>query len=170
MRTIRIMLLIGCLLLLLGTAVQALESASLPDFSANDLTGKRWTKTDFLGKGPVIIAFWAVWCKPCRKELNAYTEMFKTYKDKGLQVIAISIDGARKVADVQRRANEEKYPFQILLDPDGELRKSFGGEGVPAMFLADKDGKIIYQHTGYQPGDEKEVETALEKQFTTPSH
>lgn len=159
------------LVLLLGfgvSALVALEKGSLPEFATTNVDGKRIVKADVLGKGPVLVAFWAVWCKPCRKELKAYSEMYEKYSKEGLQILAISIDGARGTAQVQKRVKEEKYPFTVLLDPDNEIQKRFGVESVPTMFLCDQTGKILYQHTGYQPGDEKKVEELLQVELAKP--
>ncbi len=126
-----------------------------PDFTLLDLDGKRIKLTDALKKGPVLIDFWATWCKPCLQALPHVNDLYKQYRNQGLQTFAITIDSPKSQSKVKPFIKGSGYEFQILLDQDMEVRKLFGGKDVPLTVLIDKNGQVVFRHLGYVPGDEK---------------
>ena len=57
------------------------------NFELEDMEGDIYELNDFLGKGPVLLSFWATWCKPCIEELKAYNKIYQEYKEKGFTII-----------------------------------------------------------------------------------
>ena len=151
------------LTLILMTAVNLSAEEKMPDFSIQDIEGNVVKLSDFLGKGPVIIDFWATWCKPCLKELPQLEMLSKKYED--LTVLAISTDKPRKLSAVKKLIKSQKYTFTVLLDPNGEDVKLLNIKDIPRTFMVDKDGTIIYDHSGYVKGDVKHLEEILIKQM-----
>lgn len=99
--------------------------------------------SSFRGK-VVLVDFWASWCAPCRESIPSVVKLYKKYKDKGFEVVAVSIDS--KKAEWKRAAKYFKLPYTSLLDPDGWNAKvidTYGINGIPATFLLDKKGKIV---------------------------
>jgi len=111
---------------------------------------------------PTVISLWATWCSPCKKELNAIAEMYEDWQeDYGVELLAISIDDQRALAKVAPMAQNNEWPYTILLDTDGALMQALGVQAIPYTILIDQQGNIAYSHSGYAPGDELELEDQI---------
>ena len=134
-------------------------SAQLPSFKLKTIDGKT-VSTDTLrndGK-PFIISFFATWCKPCNRELSAIAEVYDEWqKETGVKLYAVSIDKAQNANKVKPLVNQNGWPYEVMLDPNSEFRKSFGGEMIPFVIICDGNGKIIEMHNGYTEGSEEEI-------------
>ena len=139
----------------------------LPDFALQDVSGKPVKISDFVGEHPVIIDFWATWCAPCLKELPKLDRIQKKYRD-SLTVIAISTDKPRKKNEVKKHIKSQKYKFTTLLDTKGDARKLLNIKNIPRTLLIDTNGTIVYDHLGYNKGDEKHLEEELLKLYSNP--
>ncbi|MEW6456421.1 MAG: TlpA disulfide reductase family protein [Acidobacteriota bacterium] len=127
------------------------DLAKAPNFTLPDANGRRISLEDFRGK-VVILNFWATWCSPCRVEIPAFIQLYNTYKDRGLEIIGVSLDKGGW-DDVKPFIKEYKINYHIVLD-DGETANSYGGIiGIPTTFIIDKNGSIIKKYVGY-PGKE----------------
>ena len=125
------------------------------------LDGKKITFKDAVQQGPVIISFWATWCKPCQSELEALKDLEDSWKNK-VRIIAVSIDDARAMAKVKSLVKGTKWPFEVLLDPNKELYKAFNISAIPYVLVIN-DKKVVWTHSGYMPGNEVlVVDKALE--------
>ncbi|MBI5806531.1 TlpA family protein disulfide reductase [candidate division TA06 bacterium] len=125
------------------------------NFKLKPLEGKgRVELAKVLETGPVLVAFWATWCHPCQDELVQLQKIYEAYQDSGLSFFAISIDDAKTASKVKTVASGKRLTIPILLDPEQEAMQAFGLSNVPGVFIVGKDGKLLYQHTGYKPGDE----------------
>jgi peroxiredoxin len=130
-----------------------------PNFKAVDVNGERVSLTDLLGKGPIVVDFWATWCKPCIKELPYIQRLHEKYGPRGVQVLAVTIDSPKSQSQVKKFVGTREYGFRVLLDGDQEVFKKLQGRGsIPYVVVLDAEGFIRYQHTGYRPGDEVELE------------
>lgn len=157
--------LLTVVVLLLGLSAQAQEQAGLPNVQLKDIQGNVVKLQDLATAGePLIISFWATWCTPCKKELSNYAELYDDWqKDFKVKVVAISIDDARNTAKVKAYVNGVKWPFQVLLDPNEDMKRSLNFQTVPFTILIDGNGKIIYRHNSYVEGDEFVMEEKLKK-------
>src|SRR5215471_2582078 len=77
-------------LLFLSTAL----GQSSPELSLKDAAGKTYSISDYRGK-IVVVNFWATWCGPCKQEMPIFTEAYKRYNQRGLVILAVSLDDAR---------------------------------------------------------------------------
>ncbi|MCL4694807.1 MAG: TlpA family protein disulfide reductase [Candidatus Hydrogenedentes bacterium] len=118
------------------------------------------------GKNVYLIEFWATWCPPCRKSIPHLNDLYATYKDRGLQVVAISNEEADHVAEfVKLQGDKMVYP--VAIDGNGTMIENymtaFGQDGIPHVFLVDTEGKIAWH--GHPMSDElgKELEKRLPK-------
>ncbi len=152
--------------LLLTTFIFAQDVKQAPDFELEDFEGEVYELADFTGEGPVIINFWATWCKPCIAEFKVYDKIYNEYKDKGLQLVAISIDSERSLPKVKPFVKSNNYNFKVLLDPGMEAARKYYVTNVPVTFLLNKNGEIVYQHSGYKKGDEAKLLKAIKKELT----
>jgi len=135
-----------------------------PDFTLRDVDGKTVKLSDYLGKNPILIDFWATWCNPCKVELPHLEAIYKKYKDQGLVFMAISEDSPRSVSKVKPYVRTKGFEAIIPLDPDGQvLRKFFGEDILPYTILIDREGQIVRTFTGFVPGQEKDIEKLVEE-------
>lgn len=113
-------------------------SFSQPDTSGN-LISVESVKGDFL-----LIEFWASWCAPCRKETPTIKMAYDTYKNKGFEIIAISLDSNKKSwIDAIKKDNMTWIQLSDLKGMENEVAKKYGIKPIPANFLLDKDRRII---------------------------
>lgn len=114
-----------------------------PVFTLNDTNGKPVSLADLKGK-VVLIDFWASWCEPCRAEGPNLKEQYKLYKDKGFEILSVSIDTDKK--NWLKAIKDDGLTWLQVSDLKGyrsEIVKSYGIGGVPSFFLIGRDGKII---------------------------
>lgn len=153
------------LLLIALMACSLLSQAQMPAVTLNDIEGNA-VRTDTLARAghPVIIGFFATWCKPCHRELSAIAEVYDEWQeDTGVEVIAVSIDEAQSANRVKPLVDAKGWPFRVLLDPNGELKRALGIQLIPYVVVIDGNGKIIYKHNGYTDGAENELREVLDK-------
>lgn len=132
------------------------EAKSLPSVLLKDLDGKTYNTAELGFKGPMIISFWATWCAPCKKELNAIQDLYPDWQEEtGVQLIAVSIDDEKTKNSVPVYVNGRAWDYLVLLDPNGDFKRAMGVNNVPHTFLIDANGHIVYTHNNYAPGDEE---------------
>lgn len=140
-------------------------SAQLPTVNIKDTKG-RTVNVARLGKSgkPVIISFWATWCKPCQRELRAISEVYPDWQDEtGVEMYIVSIDDAQNSSKVKPFVDAEGWDYTVLLDPNRTLFNALGLQSVPHTLVLDGKGKIIYNHSGYTDGAESEIIEHLRK-------
>ncbi|MGB0870289.1 MAG: TlpA family protein disulfide reductase [Flavobacteriales bacterium] len=144
-------------LLLACTLVMAQQK--LPSVSIKTLDKEVIDASELSNDGkPMVISFWATWCKPCQRELDAINEVYEDWVDEtGVKVYAISIDDSRNVSRVAPLVNGKAWEFDVLLDTNSDLKRALGVGTIPHTFLLNGKGEIVYQHTGYNDGDEEEL-------------
>jgi peroxiredoxin len=152
------------ILFTLITLVTALGAwASLPDVKLRDIHGHEVAVASLAESGkPVIISFFATWCKPCMRELKAIHELYADWQDEtGVQMYLVSIDQGQDVQKVKPLVEGNGWDYQVLLDPNGTLKRAMNVQNVPHVFVLDHTGKIVFNHTGYTDGDEETIRTYL---------
>jgi len=132
-----------------------------PDFTLDNLSGGEVELNQEVGEGPILLSFWATWCKPCLEELNEYKKIYNDYKGKGFKMFAISTDDENSVAKVKPLVKSKGYDFPVLLDTNGDAVRLYYAQSIPYSVILDKDGMIIYSHLGYMKGDEVKVEKII---------
>lgn len=148
--------------------VQAQEKESetvrkAPNFKLENIDGKFVELSKEIGTGPIILSFWATWCKPCIEELTQYKSIFKEYESKGVKIFAVSTDNEKTAAKVRPLVKSKGYPFTILLDPNSETARKYYVPSVPYVVILDTLGNIAYTHLGYMKGDEIIVRKKLDE-------
>ena len=133
--------------------------AQLPSVTLKDISGKVVDTAKLNNDGkPFIISFFATWCKPCNRELNAIHEVYPDWQDEtGVKVVAISIDQAQNVAKVKPLVDGYGWEYEVLLDPNGDFKRAMGVNMIPAVFIIDGDGKIAESRSGYTDGSESHL-------------
>jgi thiol-disulfide isomerase/thioredoxin len=138
---------------------------SVPSVEVKTLDGEAFNMSKISNDGkPIIITFWATWCKPCIKEHDAINEVYEDWVDEtGVKMYAISIDNARSSKGVMPLINGKGWEFEILLDENGDFKRAMNVNIPPHTFIVDGNGLIVWQHVGYLDGDEHEYIEIVEK-------
>lgn len=127
---------------------------SAPDLQLSDTDGKSYLLNDYRG-AIVVVNFWSVWCAPCRREMPALENVWQRLKSRGVVVLAVAIRDEPET--VARFARNQGLTFPVLLDPEGETPKRWSFSGIPAGFVLDRQGRIVYRAMGLQAWDSPEM-------------
>ena len=140
------------------------QERSLPNIEVKTLKGSSFNIQELENDGkPMVISFWATWCKPCKKELNAIAEVYEDWQDEtGVKLIAISIDDTRSMSKVAPYVNSSDWEYDVYLDSNSDLKRAMNVSTVPHTFLINGEGKIVWNHKGYIDGDEEELYEQIE--------
>ena len=141
------------------------QSRTLPSIKVGTLDGNSINIQEIENDGnPIVINFWATWCKPCKKELNNISEIYEDWQDEtNVKLVAISIDDSRSMSKVGPYINASDWEYDIFLDPNGELKRAMGVSTVPHTFLLNGKKEIVWQHRGYVDGDEDKLFSEIKK-------
>lgn len=141
-----------------ATAVGAAEPGRpAPDFTLPDAAGKTVRLSDYRGKQPVYLDFWASWCVPCRQSFPWMNALQSRYPK--LKIVAVNLDERREDADKFLAAVPAR--FALAFDPKGGVARAYDLKGMPTSFLIDRQGVLRREHRGFRQDDG----AALEKQL-----
>jgi len=141
------------------------KGRNIPSVSVKNLKGETANTSALSNEGkPMIISFWATWCKPCIEELNNISEVYPEWqKETGVKLVAVSIDDARTSQRVAPFVNGRKWPYEFLLDANSDFKRALNVNMPPHTFLVNGKGEIVWQHVGYVDGNEDELFDELKK-------
>ena len=137
----------------------------LPSVDIKTLDGKNFNTKEISNDGkPVIISFWATWCKPCIAELTAIADVYDDWvEETGVKLYAISVDDVKSVARVAPFVSSKRWDYEVLLDQNKDFQRAMSIADVPFLCILNGEGEITWQHTSYAPGSEEEVYHILKK-------
>jgi len=118
-----------------------------PDFTLKRLAGEGVSLSELRGR-PVLVNFWASWCKPCRAEMPEIISAYQTHRDAGLEVLAVNLTDQESMKDVRKFTAEIGLPFTVLLDQKGKVRERYGLTAVPTSIFIDAAGVMRMIHSG----------------------
>ncbi len=149
------------LLILIAAFALSLSSvqAQLPTITLKTMNGVE-VRTDTLSNDgkPLIIDFFATWCKPCNRELDAISEVYEEWQEEtGVKIFAVSIDQAQNINKVKPLVSNHNWEYDVLLDPNSDFLRAVGGQMIPYTLIVDAQGKVVYKHSGYTDGAETEL-------------
>ena len=142
------------------------QNAKLPEnITIKTLDGKTVETSVINNDGkPIIISFWATWCKPCNRELNAIKEVYEDWQEEtGVKLVAISIDDARSASKVKPHVDGNGWEYEVYLDQNQDFKRAMNVVNVPHTFLINGKGEIVWQHTSYVDGSEEELFELVKK-------
>ena len=156
-----LLLSLGCL----SATLTAQSDKPLPSAKLKTLEGQTLDVRDIPKEGKItVVSFWATWCSPCKKELDAILDYYDEWREKyGMELIAVSIDDSRTAAKVPAMVAQKKWPYRIVHDFNKEFQIAANVAQIPHTLVVDPKGNIVYEHTGYAPGDELELEEVLKE-------
>ena len=157
----RSLLLIATAGLLAGASLHAqLPGTPAPAFTLRTLDGDTARLSDHTGH-PILINFWATWCKPCRGEMPLLIEAHHAHQEEGLAILAIDLtDQEGSTRDIRKFHTEFQMPFPVLLDQKGKVRKLYALRGVPTSIFVGPDGVVRAVNQG-------PVDSAALRQYLT---
>jgi peroxiredoxin len=121
------------------------DRPAAPDFTLADAAGRKVSIRDFRGK-VVFLNFWATWCESCRDEMPSMERLYREFKGKGLEIVAVNVK--EKPQDAAAFARELKLTYPILLDPEGQVGQLYGAFGLPATYVIDRKGVALARMWG----------------------
>ena len=132
------------LLLLMLLLVNSAVYAQLPKLIVKDINGKTIQTDTLSNQGrPFIIDFFATWCKPCNRELDAISEVYADWQEEtGIKIFAVSIDQGQNIYKVKPLVENHGLEYDVLLDPNGELKRAFGIQLIPYVMIVDGKGNV----------------------------
>ncbi len=141
------------------------QGNELPSVDLKTIDGKIFNSKNISNDGkPIIISFWATWCKPCVKELNAIADEYEDWQEEtGVKLIAVSVDDTRSMSRVKPFVNGKGWEYEILLDPNGDFKRAMNIVNVPHTFIIDGKGNIVWKHASYSDGDEEKLYELVKK-------
>ena len=150
---------LASVLLLAGTALAQFPTA---DWTLETVDGGVVNFHDELSRGPVVLSFWATWCKPCLKEMPHLNRIAGEYAGQ-ISFLAVNADNTRAVAKVAPFVSAGGYTnLTFPMDTGAEVQQLMQMSGImPFLVVYDSAGREVYRHVGFKEGDEVELERAL---------
>jgi len=117
-----------------------------PEFSLKDLKGSDISLSSYKGK-VIFLNFWATWCPPCRAEIPDFVEIYGQYKEKGMEIIGISVD-RMSPSSLMPFVEKFKINYPVALYTPQVIKDYQPGQFIPTTIIIDKQGRIRHKHVG----------------------
>ncbi|MCX7794587.1 MAG: TlpA family protein disulfide reductase [Thermodesulfovibrionales bacterium] len=138
------------------------EGKALPDLSFKNINGELIRLHDLKGK-VLIIEFWATWCEACREAVPDLIEIYKSNRDKGFELISVSIDeGGDYIKRIKDFIDEYKIPYPVAVDGI-TLSRKFGVYTIPSIFIVNRDGILVKRFPGYFPDFANRIDNEIKR-------
>ena len=147
----------------------ALQGHAATDVRSHDLSGRTVKLSESLGKKVILLNFWGTFCDPCKAEFPHLQKLYSTEKSRGLEVIAVAVDGPDTLADVPAFVQRNGLTFPVWLDEDTSVRAVYNPKSdAPVTVLIDRRGRVRHVRVGYNAGDEVGLEAEVRALLAEP--
>ena len=136
--------------------------APAPSYAATSIDGDSVSLASQRGQ-VVLLNIWATWCHPCRAEIPELRAIHDQYRDRGLQLVGVSVDADGSDDAIRAFMRDYQMTFPIWRDPDERVSTTFLAVGVPATFLIDKQGVLRWRRTGPIAPNDTSLTSAIER-------
>ena len=132
--------------------------STAPAVALETLDGKPANLSQYLGKGPVLIEFWASWCPNCKLLEPKLDAVAKKYAGK-IKLVAVAVSVNQSVERAKRYQAQHKLPVEMLYDRKGDASEAYDTPATSYVVVVNKAGKVVY--TG--AGGDQDLEAAVRK-------
>jgi peroxiredoxin len=139
-------ILLFVLLVSINTACAPNDHPTAPDFTLLDLNGNRISLSDYEGK-VLFLNIWATWCAPCRAEIPDFIDVYRDYKDKGLEIIGVSVDTVSPNR-VRQFVEMNGMNYPVVMFNREFLRDYQPGQAIPTTIIIDRKGRLRHKQIG----------------------
>lgn len=149
-----------------GAHEEALPDArTVAELELVDVEGRPHRLSELRGQ-VVLLDFWATWCAPCLESLPLYETWQKDLGDKGLVVVAVSVD--EEDAPVAEFAKRYAPSVKVLRDAEGVAASRLGLPKMPTAFVIDRDGAVVERRAGFDQEEAAALRASIERRLETP--
>jgi len=141
-----------------ATATPRGEGDLAANFTSSDMKGNPVSLGDYIGKDPMLLVFFATWCPPCSREVPDLNNINNEYSERGLKVVAVSLDNSRSVLPNFIQRNGINYT--VWHDGNRTAAREYEVVGIPTNILINREGVISFR--AHRTPSSKEIETMLE--------
>ena len=145
-------LVLAALLAVPGAGASAAEGPSAPDFALASTAGSNYRLSEYRGE-VVALVFWASWCGDCRRELERFERLRRTYGSAGFVVLGVNLDQEPERAAALAGAAGIGYP--VLIDAGKDVSREYKADNLPLIVLIDRNGAVRARHTALDERDEQ---------------
>ena len=145
------------------------ELANAAPFRVKDLEGHVLELDALRKRGPVLLDFWATWCKPCHAAIPELEAWRAKYQGQGLTIIGVSVDGPRNHAKVRPFVSRMNLRYPVVIDEDGRLQQLYQVVALPTTVLIDTSGTIVTARVGFRPGESQSLGEKIVTLLPSPS-
>lgn len=138
----------------------------VPAYRTVSLSGDSVSLADQQGK-VVLLNIWATWCHPCRDEIPALREIHAKYRERGLELVGVSVDAEGADENIREFMKEFEMTYPVWLDPAERISAQFLTIGVPTTFLIDRGGVLRWRKTGPVHADDPTLARAIEQALSS---
>lgn len=127
----------------------------LPEIYLETTENEEVLISELQGSELTVVDFWATWCKPCLIAIPELVKIYGEFSDSGVSFIGINIDSPRNKAKIRPFAEARGITYPVLMDTDQEMMHEMNVVQVPTLIIFDKNGKQVFVHEGFNPGDQE---------------
>lgn len=128
-----------------------ISAKAAPDFQVQDLDGSAVTLSQFKGKKPVLLYFWATWCPYCMSVRPSVIKLRDGISKNDLAFLAINVGGGDSLAKLKRFDQSHPSTLTVLYDGEGKVARLYNVQGIPHFVLVDKNGMVRYSSNELPP-------------------
>jgi thiol-disulfide isomerase/thioredoxin len=114
------------------------------DFTLLDMNGNKVRFSELAEGRPLLLYFWASWCKPCRLTTPQVSTLAEDYKDR-ITVLGINVGGVDSLRDVKKYSKRYKVTYPLLIDSNNSMVEAYSIYAIPTVILLDESGKILFR-------------------------
>lgn len=145
----------------------AAPGARPADFSLRAVPGTSWRGqfrlADHLGKRPIVLAFFATWCRPCEIELPLLDQIRARFPESALAMVAIAIDGPESAAQIAPASRRLKLRLPVVHDVDSTVSSRLNPQrSVPFLVTVDRRGRVVQERSGFSPEHQQKLAAEIE--------
>jgi len=146
-----------------------MHAAPANDFAARTLDGALFSLREHRGRVVVLLSFCTTWCEPCIAEMPHLRRLYSAYREQGLAMVAIAMDGPETIANVPAFARRNQINFPVITDEDSRISALYNPrKSAPLSILIDRAGRVHSIREGYNPGDEEALEQDIRSLLSAP--